>query len=225
VTFDLDSHPWLKSPLHPWADKSLILVPPYVDPDCIVGDSIVFASMADEVRPNRSSLAVVNNAKFPIVASRIRGAITSALRLVTRTFAARDAVITLNESGDPLLFQAPSSYGIPDRYMAVGDYTVGRFSADHKRQWRANILPHAEVDVPVGLADGVLGVRWVDICDVFTTFNAAQAAGLTWTQVLQGEASNNPPLAFCSYADLAAAYVNYNAMTAANANYDALLDC
>jgi hypothetical protein len=220
-----NAFPWLKSPIHPWANKQLVYVPAsYDDLSCLAGDSIVFAQMADEVRANRSSTNLPNDAKNPVGVIRTRGGIGSTLRLITRTFVARDAVITLNESGDVLLFQIPDAYGIPDRYMLIGDYGVTRFSADHKKQWRANVLPHIEVDAPPGLADGVLGVRWIDLCDTYPTFDDAEAAGLTWTMVLLGQAGA-PPTVFCDYDDLAAAYATYNAMTAANVDYDALLDC
>ncbi len=220
------SSPWLKSPLHPWANKQLVLTPnSYNDLECLAGDSIVFASMAEETRAGQSSASIPFNAKFPIPSSRTRGSISSNLRLVTRTFAARDAVVEINASGDPLLFQAPSTYGIPDRYMTVGDYTVTRFSADHKKQWRANTLPHVEIDIPAGLSDGVLGVRWADVCDLYPTFADLTAAGITRTQILFGQAASPPSPTICDYNELAASYVDYTAMTAANANYTALLDC
>lgn len=221
-----NSFPWLKSPIHPWADKQLVYIPSsYSGPDCLIGDSIVFAQMANEIRPNRTTAFYPNNAQFPIPANRTRGSIQSSLRLVTRTFAARDAVITLNAPGDPLLFQIPAAYGIPDRYMTIGDYSIERFSADHKVEWRANTMPHTAVESPPGLADGVLGVRWVDLCDRYATFDDANAAGLTWTQVLLGQGVSPPLQTFCSYNDLTAAYVTYNAMTAANVDYNALENC
>jgi len=221
-----NSFPWLKSPLHPWANKQLVLTPAsYSDLTCLTGDSIVFAAIAEEIRPTRSAASAPFNAEFPIPSSRTRGSIASSLRLVTRTFAARDAVIELNAPGDPLLFQAPTVYGIPDRYITVGDYSVTRFSADHKKQWRANTIPHVVVDVPAGLADGVLGVRWADVCDLYSTFADFTAASVTRTQILFGQAASPPSPTVCDYDDLAAAYTDYNAMTAANANYSALLDC
>lgn len=218
--------PWLKSPLHPWADQQLVYIPAeYTGPECLPGDSIVFAQMADELRPNRTSAFFPNDAEFPIPANRTRASIQSSLRLITRTFDARDAIITLNAPGDPLFFQIPAAYGIPDRYMTVGDYTVGRFSADHKKQWRANTLPHTVIARPPGLADGVLGVRWADLCTRYTTFAAATAAGLTWSQVLLGQGVTPPLITFCNYNQLAANYATYNALMAANVNYNALLDC
>jgi hypothetical protein len=35
---------------------------------------------------------------------------------------------------------------------------------------------------------GTVGARWQDTCNQFATWGAVNAAGLTWTQVLQGAA-------------------------------------
>lgn len=212
LTMLSSGYPWLKSPLHPWQDKRLLLSGKFSSPDCEEGDEIYFSQMADEVRSGRSNAFSVNQRKNPIPAPRTRGGITSALRVVSRTFAARDSVIELNASGDPLFFQAPEKYGIPDRYMIVGDYQVQRLSPDHRQPWRANIMPHVEVDRPDGLADGVLGNRWADLCDQ-GTFAQAEAAGLTWTKIMLGYGSTPPtnpdfrlysdiPIDFATYGDI-----------------------
>lgn len=217
--------PWLKAPLRPWADKALSLTQPTGDPACVDGDAIFFAAMAEEGRPSRTSTLVVNNRKNPIALGRIRGGIVSVLRLISRTFVARDVVITLNEEGDPLLFQAPSAYGIPDRYMSVGDYVVARMSFDHKREWRVNTLPHVEVDRPAGLAAGILGNRWIDICDTFETFDDANSAGLTWTGVLLGQAAD-PPLetGFRLYSDIPLDFATYADIPSGGRTYEGLLE-
>jgi hypothetical protein len=207
------THPWLKSPFHPWQDKMLLLRDDLGTPACADGDNIFFSSMEAEVRPNRSASFNVDQRKNPIPSYRVRGGISSALRLISRTFTARDYIITMNESGDPLFFQAPALYGIPDRYMLIGDYSVTRLSPDHRQEWRANLLPHVEIDLPVGLADGILGNRWVDICEPYETFQEAELAGITWSMVLLGYATDPPidtgfrlysdiPLDFATYADI-----------------------
>lgn len=214
VMINSAGRPWLKSPLHPWQNKRLRLRDQLGSPECEPGDEIYFSSMADEARQSRSSVFPVQQRKNPISSPHTRSGIISSLRLVSRTFEARDELIELNASGDDLLFQAPSSYGIPDRYMSVGDYTVSRVLPDHKRPWRINTLPHIEVDEPAGLSDGVLGVRWADICDEYVTFGDATAASLTDTMILMGYASSPPsnpetvrlysdiPLDFATYGDI-----------------------
>lgn len=216
---------WLKAPLRPWADQAVTTSQLVSDPACTSGDSIFFSAMAEESRPNRTQPFMINNRKNPIPATRVRGGIVSALRLVSRTFVARDRIIELNAPGDSLLFQAPSAYGIPDRYMMIADYSVSRFSADHKKEWRANVLPHVEVDRPAGLAAGVLGVRWIDICDTFVTFDDATAGGLTTTQILLGYAAS-PPITtgFRIYSDIPIDFATYDDIPLGGRTYDDLLE-
>jgi hypothetical protein len=214
---------WLKAPLRPWADQRVVLEIPQ-EPDCLPESAIFFVSMDIEVRGNRTTVAVINNRKNPIAMTRTRGGIASTLNLVTRRFADRDAVITLNADGDVLFFEGPAAYAIPDQYMSVGDYSVSRLSTDHRRQWRLNALPYVEVDRPAGLAEGILGDRWADLCQKYLTFAAATAAGLTWTSVLLGLATNSPPPAasIWIYATIPVQYATYTALNAAFPTYNAL---
>jgi hypothetical protein len=213
---------WLKAPLRPWADQRVLLEIPQ-EPDCLPESAIFFVSMDVETRPNRTNVGIVNNHKNPIAMSRVRGGITSTLNLASRRFTDRDAIITLNADGDPLFFEGPAAYAIPDQYMSVGDYSVSRLTTDHRRQWRLNSLPYVEVDRPAGLAEGILGDRWADLCQKYLTFAAATAAGLTWTSVLLGLATNSPapalnwfystiPVQYATYALLNAAFPTYNAL-------------
>lgn len=216
---------WLKSPLHPWADQRVVLDVPQ-EPDCVPESAIFFQSMTEEVRQSRTSVFGVNNRKNPIAAARTRGGIASTLALVSRRFTDRDNLIILNEPGDPLFFQGPADYGIPDRYMTVGDYAVARLSPDHRHEWRLHALPHVEVDRPAGLADGVLGNRWLDICDVYATFADAEAAGLTWTLVLLGEAAlvPTPSLGLRFYSDIPVDFATYGDIPTGGRTYEDLLE-
>lgn len=215
---------WLKSPLHPWADQRVQLSVPQ-EPDCIPESAIFFQAMAEEGRSNRTTTFTVNNRKNPIAAARLRGGITSTLGLITRRFVDRDNVIILNASGDPLLFQGPADYGIPDRYMTVGDYSIARLSTDHRIQWRAHSIPHIEVDRPAGLADGVLGVRWIDLCALYETFGDAQAAGVTWFMVMLGFASLSPsPTGFRLYSEIPLDFATYGAIPSGERTYQDLFE-
>lgn len=217
---------WLKDPLRPWADQRVVLEVPQ-EPDCVPESAIFFQGMDIESRPSRSGVFGVNQARLPILAARTRGSITSSLILVSRNFNDRDALITLNETGGALLWQGPAAYGMPDRYMAVNsDYSVSRLSPDHRVPWRIHVMPHTEVGRPAGLAEGVLGVRWVDTCDVYTTFGDMTAANVTTTQVLLGAASLNPDVVtgLRTYAQVNSEFASYTLVAAGSRTYEQLLE-
>jgi hypothetical protein len=216
---------FLKSPLHPWADQRIVLQIPQ-EPECVPASAIFFGSMDAESRQARSSVFVVNNRRTPVMASRVRGSTVSTLLLYTRTFVDRDALITLNAPGDALFLQAPAQYGIPDQYMAIGDYTVTRLLPDHRKQARQNTMAYVEVDRPAGLADGVLGVRWADLCDKYATFGDATVANLTWSLVLfgYGSVSPGPTTAFRLYSDIPIDFATYGDIPTGSRTYQELME-
>jgi len=206
---------WLKAPLRPWADQRLVLSVPQ-EPDCVPESAIFFVSMDTENRANRTVVNVVNNRKNPIPAQRTRGGIGSTLNLVTRMFVDRDNVITLNADGDPLMLEGPAAYGIPDQYMSVDSYSVSRLTTNHRRQFRAHSLPYVEVDRPAGLAEGILGGRFADMCQKYATFAAATAAGLTWELAVRGQGSVVPTVqGNWFYSTIPLQYATYTALNAA----------
>lgn len=215
---------WLSAPLRPWADQRAVLNVPQ-EPQCVPESAIFFQSMDAEGRSSRTTVGVVNNRRNPIAMSRIRGGITSTLTLVSRRFIDRDHIITLNDEGDVLMFRGSAAYGVVDQYMSVGEYAVNRLSTDHRRPWRVHQMPYSEQDRPAGLAQGILGNRWDDLCDRYLTFAAATAAGLTWTLVDLGYGTYVPsPTATWFYADIPTNYATYTALNAAFATYEALLE-
>lgn len=212
---------WLKDPLRPWADQRVYLSIPQ-EPDCVPASAIFFVGMDTESRDARSGSFPVNQAELPIWASRVRGSISSSLILASRSFPDRDNLIELNASGNVLLFQGPAAYGIPDRYMGIGPYSISRLSPDHKVPWRTHTMPHVQTGRPAGLAEGVLGVRWADVCDVYATFGDITAANVTTTQVLYGAASlpnSSAVSGFRTYADETAEFATYSVVIAGGCTY------
>lgn len=215
---------WLSAPLRPWADQRVVLDVPQ-EPECVPESALFFQSMDQESRANRTTAAVVNNRKNPIAMQRIRGGIGSTLTVVSRRFIDRDHVITLNEEGDPLMFRGSAAYGIVDQYMTVQEYRVNRLTTDHKKPWRVHQMPYTEVDRPAGLAEGILGNRWDDLCDRYLTFGAANSAGITWTEVMLGYGTYVPsPTLNWFYSTIPVQYATYTALNAAFTTYEALLE-
>lgn len=201
VSQDSDGSFWLKDPVRPYHDLPvpLCFTSPHSELDgsmclpnagtlCVPAPGIFFASMDTEQFAANSQLNNPTNAKYPLSVHRTRRAPASTLTLVTRTFDDRDSLRDLNEPGSPLLLQGPAAYGIADRYMAVGEVSEARGLSDHKFQVRVVTLPHNEVARPAGPSQGVCGSRVADLCNEYETWDDIEAAGLTWTDLLEGEA-------------------------------------
>lgn len=176
---------WLKDPLQP---ANNVRVDFCFDPNplCIPKEGVFFQSLDAETMPANSAAFNINNQANPVVVSKIRSSDQSTLTLVSRTFPDRDRLRTLLAPGTPLLWQVPDEYGSPDRYVSIGAVTITRTLPDHRIPIRIFSNPFVVVDAPGGPSAGVLGVRWQDMCNRYATWGAVNAAGITWTGVLDG---------------------------------------
>lgn len=191
VTVESDSV-WLKSPLHPCLDVEVGLCSPALA-DCGEDDRVSYAGTFDDnFVPNTAVLGPANRRR-PIPISRTRRDAAATLRLLAHDCQAKDAVLAINEPGDPLLFQAPAQYCIPDRYISVGTVGENRFSVDQREEFRLMDLPYVTVDRPPGPADGICGARMQDLCGFYTSWNAMSIAGLSYEDLLVGLASPDGP--------------------------------
>lgn len=230
VTVDGDGSFWLKNPLHPCLDIQVGICNPMIE-DCETDSRVSFASMPVETyAPNTVLLQPVNRRR-PIPVNRIRRDVEAQLRLVAHDCVARDAVLAINEPGDPLLWQAPADYCTPDRYMSVGVLDELKISVDHREDFRLMSLPHVAVDRPEGPADGVCGARIIDLCDIYTSWGAMTIALLSWTDLLLGMASPNgpgqpdPPAGARTWDDVETEFVDWDAVQAGGTrDWDELRD-
>jgi hypothetical protein len=175
----------LKDPLRPGNNVRVDLA---FDPNplCTPSEGIFWQSLDTEQQGANAATFNVNNQANPVVVSKVRSSVTSTLVLVTRTFQDRDRLIALLAPGSPLLFQCPDEFGVPDRYIAVGDESVFRALPDHRFPIRIVSMPHAVVSSPGGPMQGAVGARWSDTCNRYASWSAVNAASLTWTQILDG---------------------------------------
>lgn len=210
---------WLKNPLSPCSDVAVGVCSPMMA-DCDEPSRVSYVGHSDdEYSPNTVILAPVNR-RNPIPINRQRRGAVSTLRLLAHDCEARDAILTSNDSGDPLLFQAPATYCIPDRYISVGLVLDSRVSVDQREDFRLITLPYVTVDRPHGPANGVCGARIQDLCDLYTSWAAMTIAGLTWTDLLLGEASPDgpgqpdPPAGARTWDDVLAEFADWDAVTA-----------
>lgn len=206
---------WLKNPLHPCLDVEVGLCSPMLE-DCEASDRVSYVGMeTDEYEANTVLMMPVNR-RYPIAVNRVRRGPANTLRVLAHTCEARDDVIALNEPGDPLLFQAPADYCIDDRYMSVATVSDARISVDQREDFRLISMPHVAVERPVGPADGICGTRFMDLCDIYTSWAAMNIAGLTYTDLLLGEASPNgpgqpePPAAARTWDDVEVGFIDWD---------------
>lgn len=192
VTVTSDSV-WLKDPFNPCSDIEIGLCEPGMDFDCEVDSRVSYAGMAADELDANTVLSLPTNRRYPIPTNRQRRAPRSELRLITHDCDARDRVLLINDTGNPLLFQAPEDYCIPDRYISVGTLTEARFSVDQREDFRLIVLPYAVVQRPEGPMNGPCGLRIMDLCDIYTSWQAIFLAGINYLGLLLGDASNNAP--------------------------------
>jgi hypothetical protein len=184
---------WLKNPLNPCLDVEIGLCSPAMDFDCEEDSRVSYVGMADDALAPNTVVSEPANRKYPIPTNRVRRAPRSELRLLAHDCDARDAVLAANDPGDPLLFQAPVDYCIPDRYLSVGEETESRISRDQREDFRLMLLPYVVVQRPEGPANGICGARFEDLCDIYASWAAMTIGGLTYYDLLLGLASGQGP--------------------------------
>lgn len=240
ITLAQDGTLWLKDPVRPCNDQQVVLcstrgagAPVYTAPPCPPGTpfslscgspgGILFISLGAEVYgANSFSLRPINRSRT-ISITRPRSDATTALKLQTLSFADRDAVLALVAPGSPLLFQAPPEYGIPDRYMDIKDVQVSPELPDLRVQIRTEVLPYDTVDRPAGPTQGICGARVADICAEFRTWDELAATGMTWNDLVAGQASPisaNPDRR--TWNDVNADFATWNAVNTGGRTWDGL---
>jgi len=178
---------WLKDPLRP-ARNVRVDFSFDPQPGCTPTEGVFWQSLDVDSRAANAAAFNINNQDVPVIVAKPRSAPTNTLTLVSRTFADRDRLNALLQPGSPVLFQVPDEYGVPDRFLSVGTTSEQRVMPDHRFPIRVLSLPHAVCAGPGGFMQGTVGARWQDTCNVYATWGAVNAAGLTWTQVLDGAA-------------------------------------
>ena len=166
---------WLRDPQNPALDLPLYNFTP-TSSDCLPVNGLYFANMGDETYTNQGNLQQIDDSPYPVLGVRTRTAKASTLTVVARTFKSRDALLQLLASGNPLMFQAPAQYGIPDMWLAALDVPVQRPLSDHRRQFRVFTIGFQQIERPVGTGSGGPRQLWSDT-------SASTFPYQTWAQV------------------------------------------
>jgi len=185
VVIPSDGGGWWKDPLHPATNVRLSFD---VDVDCIPTAGTFLLGLTEKTFPDDSAIQEITDSPEGIATWSRRKSHRSSVQVATRAQPDRDQMRALHSSGAPLFLQLPAQYGEADKYMQCGELIESRITQDHRIPARVFRVPYARVLQPTGPADGVYGTRYSDL-DKYATFGAANAAGITWVDVLQGEAT------------------------------------
>lgn len=189
VTVVNTSPVYLKDPLNPCNDRALSICMPGPQVECNTSPGMMLAAYGprETFAASGGALAPVNRPRLiPVIRAR-RDAASSAT-IFTRRFTDRDDLEATLAPGTVLFLQAPPEYGISDRYLDIGDVGVDRVLPDHRIQHRVFSLPHNVVDRPAGPANGPCGSRIRDLCNVYANWDAIEAAGLDYEDLIEGDA-------------------------------------
>lgn len=208
----------LGDPVRPCSDRHVCLGE---ESECSVEDvGIYFGTMTPGTYADNSGQLLPVNARRPIVVSRERRDSTAQLTLVTRTFDDRDDVLLLNQPGSPLLWRGPASYGTGDPYMSVLDVDLSQSFLDLQEEPRVIRMPFWTVDPPVGPSLGVCGTRVDDLCDVYASWDAMTAAGLTYADLLRGAAGTGVAVDTANWNEVDADFADWNALNAGETDWN-----
>lgn len=221
VTIECDGCFRLGNPVRPCDDVRVCLCADGVA--CGGTGGLAFISMTPDTRVSNTGTMVPVNDSYPIVVNRRRMKPNSNLTIVATSFAARDELIDLLEPGEPLLLRTTPDFGIGSRYLTVGDVPELYELADMTSQPRILQLPNGEVRPSPGPSLGVCGSRVMDLCDIYATWDEMVAAGLTWADLLRGEASP-PGSGLATWADINAQNANWAALQVAETDWSDVLD-
>lgn len=231
VTID-NEHPWyLKDPLNPCHDLAMArcMPGPAVTAACDPGTRGIMVS--DHAQRESYAAATVllepQNRVHDAVLVRRRRDADAVLSIITRTFADRDAVKLALAPGTLLFIQGPPEYGIEDRYVAVASVTIDRPIRDARITPRFFTLPYRVQDRPEGPMNGPCGARVDDLCDIYSSWAALLISGLTWKDLILGNASFNGPgqdtTSWRTFDDVAAEFADFNAINNGVRTFDGLL--
>jgi hypothetical protein len=186
---------WLKDPGRPWANIHLLdcvmslpvpgCPPAFTEPAIsLVGDGLATETYAAD-----ASLFPILNSAHPADVYALRKDAATAWRVISHTLTALNTLRDFYSAGGPIFLQLDPVYGWPDRYYQPGAVDVSRLTRDLTRPQRFWDVPLVSVDAPGGPAQGTCEANWCIIDSTYATYAALTATGLTWGDVIEGDAT------------------------------------
>lgn len=183
----------LKDPLRPWANLELsFCATPHQALDTVCGTrgpDLVWVGFGDQTYRSDANLFDVFNDWIPADIYGVRKRFDGELTLMSKTLAAKEAVIALFAAGGPLQIQSPVVYSQPDIIVQPGNLSESYISRDQRRPIRLWNAPFTVVRRPLGPIQGTADANWCAMAEVFATFADLTATGLNWSEVSTGEAT------------------------------------
>lgn len=216
VTLACDGCFRLGDPLRPCNDVQVCMC--YDGVSCGGTGGISGFGMTPDVYPADTGLVSPVNSDTPIPVIRNRHKATGTFTVTPTSFVARDALLALLKPGNTLLWRGPSEYGTGDRYIQITDVPVAPGLTDLRVQPRSVDLPFAVTRTPTGPSYGVCGTRFTDLCTTYASWDAMVAAGLTYADLLRGQAGSTPAN-LPSWNTVNGVYASWNALNAGQTSW------
>lgn len=162
---------WLKDPFRPFMNVKILWN----------GDS-AYTRKSDRV------LLRPKGAKFPVPQWDKRSAPSGTVRIATETNDDSRALTSLLDAAGVIMIDVPEEYGVPVRYVSVGDVTGSRVGeADRDLTWEARYfdLEVDEIDVPVGEPVGQ-AITYESVGNYFGSYLALAASVETYDELAAG---------------------------------------
>lgn len=140
----------------------------------------------------RRMIVPVQSSPHRVVFAQTRLSEQGALQLLTRTAAQAEALQLLLADGMPLMLDVPASWGVPYRYISVGDVTVARahdlegLNLTHEaRIWE--LADVVTIEMPQGVSTLDPTRTYAELSTQYATYVAIPALVGTYEQLGTGE--------------------------------------
>lgn len=191
--------------------------------ECGGTGGLFFGGMTADVYADNSGNMLPVNGIYPIHVTRNRRSATGSFEVIPTSFADRDALLALLAPGSTLLWRGPAEYGTGNRYLNIGEVPVAPGLSDLRFQPRLVSLPFVVDKAPPGPSEGVCGARVKDLCEEYQTWDELIAAGITYADLLRGDAGGVPS-GLATWASINAEFASWNALQAGETNWSDVLD-
>lgn len=161
---------WIKSPSLPYLNTL-----------------VYFGGQGKHQLSARRELLQIEDSQYAVALTHKRAAPAGEIVLSTRTLAQRDALVDVLRSGETLMLDCAPQWGVPFRYISVGDVDVARVFDELglDNSWRVFTLGGVvEVAPPLGVSSVDPGKTYDQLPVDFGTYAAIPATVATYNDLV-----------------------------------------